>query len=90
MAITFEWTIKNLNADMRGVATVGYFEMQGTDENGNVEIGSVTVCFGADELKQKSKWPDADIDAYAETKRQTIEDNITQTLTARIEALENK
>jgi len=41
-------------------------------------------------LKQKSKWSDADIDAYAETKRQMIEDNITQTLTARITALENK
>jgi len=69
MQITYKWTVKNLNTDVRGYATIGYFEMQGADENGNVALGSVTVCLGDDELKPRNQWTDADIDEYAETKK---------------------
>jgi hypothetical protein len=90
MNITYTWLVKHLTADMRGYATIGFFEMQGTDENGNTANGSVTVCFGGDSLKPMSQWTQETIDAYAETKRADIEEIITTALTARITALENK
>jgi hypothetical protein len=73
MPITYTWLVKHLTADMRGYATVGFFEMQGTDENGDVKKASATVCFGGDELKPLSQWTQDAIDAYAETKRLEIE-----------------
>jgi hypothetical protein len=86
MSITYTWLVKHLTADMRGNATIAFFEMQGTDENGNSENGSVTVCFGGSELKALSQWTLEEIDAYAETKRSVIE----QTIVERIAALETK
>lgn len=90
MAINFEWVVKHLTADNRGYATIGVFEMQGVDDSGATANGSVTVCFGADELKPLRQWSDADIDAYAESKRGDIEQFIIESLTARITALEAK
>ena len=89
MSITYTWLVKNLTTDLRGYATIGFFEMQGIDENDNTEKGSVTVCFGGDDLKPMSQWSQEVIDAYAETKRVDIEEIITTALTARITALES-
>lgn len=96
MSITYTWLVKHLTADMRGYATVGFFEMQGVDENGNMATSSISVCFGGVELKPMSEWTQDAIDAYAETKQADIEESIVaqfqeqQALTARIEALESK
>jgi hypothetical protein len=82
MAITYTWVVKNLTADMRGYATVGFFEMQGVDENGKVEKGSATVCFGGDELKPFAQWTQEAIDAYAQTKQADIEQSIADRIAA--------
>jgi hypothetical protein len=68
---------------MRGYATIGFFEMQGADETGNTANGSVSVCFGGDELKPMSQWTQEAIDAYAETKRADIEEYIVSVLEAK-------
>ena len=78
MTITYTWLIKHLNADMRGYAMTGFFEMQGIDENGKTETGSVSVCFGAEDMKPMSKWTQEYIDAYAENKREYIEQLIAE------------
>jgi hypothetical protein len=91
MANIYTWVIKNLNSDMRGYATIGFFEMQGKDGNGITANSAVTVCFGADELKPLAQWTPADIDAYAQTKQEGIEQDIAiqiSALNARITALE--
>lgn len=90
MTINYTWSVKYLTTDMRGYATIGFFEMRGTDEDGNTANGSVTVCFGGDELKPMSQWTQEAIDAYAETKRADIEEALITALTARIAALETK
>ena len=82
MANTYTWLIKNLNSDMRGYATIGFFEMQGKDENGITANSAVTVCFGADELKPLAQWTPADIDAYAQSKQEGIEQDIDTQITA--------
>ena len=81
MTITYTWLIKNLNADMRGYAVTAFFEMQGVDENGKTETGSVSVCFGSEDMKPMPQWTQEAIDAYAETKREYIEQLITEKFT---------
>jgi len=78
MNIAYTWTIKNLNADMRGYATTAFFEMQGVDENNKSATGSVAVCFGAEDLKPISQWTQEAIDAYAETKQEYIKQLIAE------------
>lgn len=84
--INYTWLVKNITADMRGYATIGYFELQGTNDLGTVATSSITVCFGADELRPIAQWTQAVIDNYAESKRADMEVD----LTARITALEAK
>ena len=78
MTTTYTWLIKNLNADMRGYAITAFFEMQGVDENGKTETGSVSVCFGSEDMKPMPQWTQETIDAYAETKREYIEHLIAE------------
>jgi hypothetical protein len=78
MTTTYTWMIKNLNADMRGYAVTAFFEMQGVDEAGKTATGSVSVCFGAGDMKPMSQWTQDAIDAYAETKREYIEQLIAE------------
>jgi hypothetical protein len=90
MTTTYTWLVKHLTADTRGNATIAFFEMQGTDETGNSAIGSVSVCFGGSELKPMSQWTQEAIDAYAETKREYIEELINTQLVESIAALESQ
>jgi hypothetical protein len=78
MTITYTWAVKNLNSDMRGYAVTAFFEMQGVDETGKTATGSVSVCFGAEDMKPMSQWTQEAIDAYAEAKREYIEQLILE------------
>ena len=82
MSITYTWLVKHLTSDMRGYATVGFFETQGVDETGKIEKASATVCFGGDELKPFTQWTQEAIDAYAETKQTDIEQSIANRIAA--------
>lgn len=82
----YTWTSKHLNTDRRGYASDGYFELKGVDDDGTEYIGSAAVSFGGDDLKPLSAWQQADIDAYAETLRAMLEQNIQEQVSAKLAA----
>jgi len=72
----YNWTVKHLSTDRRGYAADGYFELEGVDDDGKKHVASIATSFGGDDLKPLSAWKQEDIDAYAETLRQSLEAQI--------------
>ena len=61
---TYTWLIKNLNTDNRGYANTLQLEMEGSNEEKTV-MSSISIAFGSDEYKPRTKWSDEDIENYS-------------------------
>ena len=66
MAISYTWKSKSLAQDEFGECTKAKWELTGVEDGSGktASRGAVTV-FGPSEVKDKSAWTEAEIDAYA-------------------------
>ena len=79
MSNTYTWTIKKINEDHRGYVNSMYLEMSGSDSENTTEA-SIAVAFSSEDYKSKSSWSDDDINIYAESHKQVLQDMIDEKL----------
>jgi hypothetical protein len=70
MAMSYTWIRKALAQDEYGDCTKAIWMLEGTnDVTGKTDRASCTTVFRDTEVKAKSAWTQAEIDAYAEVAR---------------------
>ena len=79
MNIEYTWIVKNLNSDARGYANSLYLELQGYDGT-NSAVSNVMCAFGGEDYKPKSNWSNEEIDIYAETHKEVLQNMINEKL----------
>jgi len=74
MAITYTWKTKALAQDEFGECNKAKWELTGVEDgSGKTASRGALTIFGTDEIKDKSAWTQAEIDAYAENIRASFD-----------------
>jgi hypothetical protein len=75
MTITYTWKTKHINTDFRGYSDTIYVELEGDNGTKKILCPSTSVL-GSDLVKPTSQWTPEELDAFCESIRPVLEQQL--------------